>query len=97
MLWYNETLAQQLGLPDPHIMWENGMWDWNSFKSFLNSAPAALSDGSPLCAFVEWTHNSSYIWPSTNGCVYMKIDSENYVPAILNAWTIRKPLRRGSS
>lgn len=86
VLWYNETLAQQLGLPDPHIMWENGMWDWNSFKRFLNSAPAALSDGSPLCAFVEWTHNASYIWPSTNGCVYMQIDSENYVPAILNAW-----------
>lgn len=92
VLWYNETLAQQLGIPDPHIMWENGLWDWNSFKRFLNAAPAALSDGSPLCAFVEWTHNSSYIWPSTNGSVYMQIDAESTAPAVINAWDSSKTI-----
>lgn len=86
VLWYNQTLTQQLGLSDPHTMWENGVWNWDSFRAFLTSAPASNKSGQRLCAFVEWPHNASYIWPSTNGCVYIKIDNQNSVPAILNGW-----------
>lgn len=86
VLWYNQTLAQQMGLSDPHVMWESGVWNWNTFRKFLLSVPASAKDGERLCAFVEWPHNASYIWPSTNGCVYIKIDAENSVPAIANAW-----------
>ena len=86
VLWYNQTLAQQLGLSDPHTMWEKGVWNWDSFRAFLTSAPAVTKSGQRLCAFVEWDHNASYIWPSTNGCVYIKLDAQNSVPAIMNGW-----------
>ena len=69
VLWYNQTLAQELGLSDPHVMWEKGVWNWDSFKNFLLSAPRVTKTGQKLTAFVEWSHNASYIWPSTNGCV----------------------------
>ena len=92
VLWYNQTLAQELGLSDPHVMWEKGVWNWDSFKNFLLSAPRVTKTGQKLTAFVEWSHNASYIWPSTNGCVYIKIDAQNSVPAVLTAWDNPKTL-----
>lgn len=92
VLWYNQTMAQELGLPDPHIQWEQGKWNWDTFKNFLLSAPKTTKDGKELKAFVEWPHNASYIWPSTNGCVYIEIDTESRSPALINRWNDPKTI-----
>ena len=92
VLWYNQTMAQELGLPDPHIQWENGKWNWDTFKNFLVSAPKTTKAGKNLTAFVQWPHNASYIWPSTNGCVYIEIDTENRSPSLINRWNDPKTL-----
>ena len=92
VLWYNQTLTQELGLADPHVMWENGKWNWDSFRNYLKSAPKTGRGGDKLCAFVQWSHNASYIWPSTNGLPYIYIDSAAARPSIINNWSSPRTL-----
>ena len=86
VLWYNQTLAQELNLSDPHLMWEKGAWNWDSFKAFLLSAPKTTKTGANLVAFVQWPSNSSYCWPSTNGAPRIYIDATADKPALINNW-----------
>ena len=87
VLWYNQTLSSELKLSDPHKMWEAGKWNWDTFSSFLLSAPKTTPEGKDLIAFVEWPSNASYCWPSTNGSPRIYIDAENDVPALINNWS----------
>ena len=85
-LWYNQTLAQELGLSDPHTMWEKGVWDWDTFKKFQLSIPKTTKDGQELIARVEWTSNIPFTWDKTNGKGYVDIVPEAEVPTISNNW-----------
>jgi len=85
-LWYNQTLAQELGLSDPHTMWEKGVWDWDTFKKFQLSIPKTTKDGQELVARVEWTSNIPFTWDKTNGKGYVDIVPEAEVPTISNNW-----------
>ena len=87
VLWYNQTLTQELNLSDPHVMWEKGAWNWDTFRKYLTSAPKTGRDGGNLCTFVEWNHNASYIWPSTNGEPYIYIDAAAKTPQVVNNWS----------
>jgi hypothetical protein len=86
VLWYNQTLTQELGLSDPHTMWEKGAWNWDNFKKYMLSAPKTTKDGKELVAFVEWASNCSYVWPSTNGKESVKIDATAPKPTLINNW-----------
>lgn len=86
VLWYNQTLTQQLGLSDPHTMWKNGVWDWNAFSSFVRSVPESKSDVGKLTALVQNPADAADIWPSTNGMHYISIDADNKYPAFINGW-----------
>ena len=86
VIWYNQTLTQELGLSDPHVMWEKGVWNWTSFKDFMLSAPKTTKTGEKLIAFVQWPSNASYIWPSTNGAPRIYIKAEAEVPTLINNW-----------
>lgn len=86
VIWYNQTLTQELGLSDPHLMWEKGKWSWSSFGDYMKSVPAKNNRGEDLVAFVQWPSNASYIWPSTNGSPRIYIDADADKPALINNW-----------
>lgn len=86
VIWYNQTLTQELGLSDPHLMWEKGKWSWSSFSDYMKSVPAKNNRGEDLVAFVQWSSNASYIWPSTNGSPRIYIDADADKPALINNW-----------
>ncbi len=85
-LWYNQTLTQELGLSDPHTMWEKGAWSWDTFKKYMLSAPKTTKDGTNLVTITQWVMNTSYVWPSTNGKQAVKIDATAPVPTLINNW-----------
>ena len=85
-LWYNQTLTQELGLSDPHVMWENKAWNWDTFKKYMLSAPKTTKQGKELVAITQWVYNTSYVWPSTNGKQAVKIDATAKVPTLINNW-----------
>ena len=87
VLWYNQTLTQELGLSDPHKLWEEGKWNWNSFKDYLNSVPERNPSGEELVALVQWPTTAAAIWPSTNGDPAICLDSSASIPMILNNWS----------
>ncbi len=87
MLWYNQTLTQELNLSDPHVMWEKGVWDWDAFKKYLMSAPKTTQNGNALCAWTCFTSNIPFTWDSTNGVNYIQIVADAKVPTIQNNWT----------
>ncbi len=93
ILWYNQTLNQELNLSDPHIMWEKGVWDWDSFKKYLMSAPKTTKDGSELVTWTCFTSNIPYSWDSTNGKAGLQIENEAKVPTISNNWGDSQVLR----
>ncbi len=86
VLWYNQLLTQELGLSDPHKLWEEGRWNWQSFSDYLNSVPENNNNGERLVAFAQWYKNASYIWPSTNGIQNICIDNKAERPTIINNW-----------
>lgn len=92
VIWYNQTLTQELNLSDPHLMWEQGVWDWNTFSKYQLSVPKTNKEGQNLIAFVQWPSNASYIWPSTNGSPRIYIDANADRPALLNNWTNPKTM-----
>lgn len=44
-LYYNRTLFEQFGIPDPAEQWAAGEWTWDAFLSAINTFTAAV-DGS---------------------------------------------------
>ncbi len=87
VLWYNQTLAQQLSLPDPHVMWEQGKWNWDTFKQFLLQAPKTTQDGKTLTAFTHWGSDIGYTFSSTNGKERIKIDADAPTPQLISNWS----------
>jgi len=86
VLWYNQTLTQELGLSDPHTMWEKGAWSYDTFKKYMLSAPKTTKEGKELVTLVEWTMNTHYVWANTNGKSAVQIDATAPVPTLINNW-----------
>jgi hypothetical protein len=86
VLWYNQTLTQQIGLSDPHVMWENGVWNWNNFKKFMLSVPRSNPNGQTLTAWTCFPSNIWFTWDSTAGKQTFSIQADAKVPTILNNW-----------
>ena len=87
VLWYNQTLNQELNLSDPHIMWEKGKWDWDSFKKYMMSVPKTTKDGNELVSWTCFWGNFYFTWDSTNGKPTYEIVTDAKVPTIVNNWT----------
>lgn len=87
VLWYNQTLGQQLGLSDPHVMWENGKWNWDSFKKYMLSIPRTDNLDRALVAWTCFPTNIYFTWDTTNGKAATQIVTNAKVPAIQNNWT----------
>ena len=93
VLWYNQTLTQELGLSDPHKMWEADAWDWAAYSKFMYSIPAKTQDGKELTANVHWSGNASYVWPSTTGEPYIYINADAEAPSLINNWDAASTMR----
>ncbi len=86
VLWYNQTLNHELGLSDPHTMWEQGAWNWDSFRNYMLSVPKTTNDGRELVARVEWTSNIPVTWDKTNGKGFIEIVPDANVPTVKSNW-----------
>lgn len=86
VLWYNATLTQELGLADPHKMWEADKWNWDNFKAYMLSAPKKTKNGEPLISITQWPANTAYIWPCTNDSPRIYIDANASKPSLINNW-----------
>ena len=93
VLWYNATLTQELGLSDPHKIWEADKWDWDAYSKFMHSVPEKTQDGKNLIANVHWIGNTSYLWPSTTGTPHIYVDADAKVPTLINNWDADTTLR----
>ncbi len=87
VLWYNQTLNQELNLSDPHIMWEKGKWDWDSFKKYMMSVPKTTKDGNELVSWTCFWGNFYFTWDSTNGKPTYEIVTDAKTPTIKNNWS----------
>jgi len=86
VLWYNQTLNQELNLSDPHVMWEKGKWDWDAFKKYMISVPKTTKDGAELVSWTCFWGNFYFTWDSTNGKPTFEIVADAKVPTIKNNW-----------
>jgi len=84
LLWYNQTLTQELGLSDPHTMWEKGAWNWDTFKKYTLSAPKTTKDGTELITWTCFKGNVVYTWDSTTGKSIVEIDNDAPTPTLVN-------------
>ncbi len=84
VLWYNQTLNQKLGLSDPHVMWENGQWNWNTFKKYMLSIPNTNDKNQGLVAWTCFPTNIYFTWDTTNGKATTPIVANSPVPTIQN-------------
>ena len=84
VMWYNESMVDQLGLKDPHETWKAGKWDWNAWKEFMVSIPAQGPTGLTLCPWSQSERDSSYFWPQTAGITLFGVDSTSKEPKLIN-------------
>ncbi len=78
VLWYNETMAKSFGLQDPHTLWEQGKWTWETYQDFAIGAPKQSSDGS-YSLTVGWCSEGDAVlfYPRTNGINVFDIKTTN--------------------
>lgn len=92
VLWYNETLAKELNLTDPHTLWKQGNWNWNTFADFVKSVPSKTPNGDPLYAYNQCTSDMMYSWPLTNGVHPVEVDTVSATPNLINNFGSTKAL-----
>lgn len=86
VLWYNRTMAQELGLSDPYTMWQQGDWDWDAFRDFQLSVPNVNSDGKELVSFSQILNSVPTRWAPTNGKNVLSILGDSAVASVQNNW-----------
>ncbi len=92
VLIYNQTLVEELGLKDPHALWENDRWNWNEFRSFLAGVPSTTANGKPLYAYREAVNSWWSTWPTTNGVQALALDNQSNERLIINNWNDQRVL-----
>ncbi len=86
ILLYNQSLVEELGLKDPHTLWQNDEWDWNAWRSFLASVPSMTNDGKKLYAYRQGVGDWYMDWPMTNGVQPVALDHNGKTPGLINNW-----------
>ena len=93
VLWYNQSMVEEFGLKDPHKTWQEGNWNWDTFKAFITSVPSTTSDGKKLNAYRQCSSDTWYSWAMTNGVKPIAIDTESSTPNLINNWLDSKTLQ----
>ena len=84
VLWYNQSLCEELGLQDPHTLWKQGKWNWQTWRSWLQSVPATTKAGKPLCSYNTCDADIWYAFGLTNGYNPVAIDHKSKEPNLIN-------------
>ena len=84
VIWYNQDLVNQLQLRDPHTLWQQGNWNWNTWKDFLVSVPKTTPDGKGLLPWSLGESEAMFFWPLTNGIDVIANDTEAEKPNLIN-------------
>ncbi len=92
VLWYNQSLVEQFNLQDPHTLWEEGNWNWDTYASFMKSVPKTTPEGKTLYSFHQCDGDIWYSWALTNGVNPLEIDTTSSTPNIINNWLDSKTL-----
>ena len=87
VLWYNQTLVEQFNLPDPHQLWKEDKWTWETYESFMKAVPKTTPEGKNLYSFHQCDGDIWYAWALTNGVNPLEIDLKSSTPNIINNWT----------
>ncbi len=86
LLLYNQSLVEELGLKDPHTMFQKDEWDWNAFRAFLTSVPTTTTDGKKLYSYRQGLGDWYMNWPMTNGVQSIALDHDNKEKNLINNW-----------
>ncbi len=84
VIWYNQSMVEQLGLKDPHTTWKNGNWNWEAWKEFLVSVPSQGPTGKTLAPWSQAEHDSVCFWPQTAGVTIFDSDKNSKEPKLVN-------------
>lgn len=84
VLWYNESLVKEMKLQDPHTLWQQGKWNWNTFRNFIQSVPATTPNGKKLCSYNTCDADIWYAFALTNGYNPVDIDTKAKEPKLIN-------------
>ncbi len=84
VIWYNESMVEQLGLKDPHKTWQEGKWNWDTWKDFLISVPSQGPTGGKLCPWSQGEDDALIFWPESNGLTLFDIDTSSKNPKLIN-------------
>ncbi len=87
VLWYNQSLVEEFNLQDPHTLYQQDKWNWDTFASFLRSVPKTTSAGKKLYAYFICSGDSYYAYALTNGTQPIEIDTKSSTPNLINNWT----------
>ena len=93
VLWYDQSRVQELGLVDPHTLWEQDKWDWDAWRSFIQSAPQTSSSGLRLAACSISGVEVIWAWPMTDGVNPIALDNESEEMNIINNWNDDRVVR----
>ena len=84
VLWYNQSLCEELGLLDPHTLWQQGKWNWNTWRSWIQSIPPTNNAGKPLASYYACVPDIWYAFALTNGFNPVAIDTASSEPNLIN-------------
>lgn len=104
VIWYNETMAAEYGLQDPHTLWKQGKWTWEAWENFIVGVPTKTRDGKPLTPWAQSEGDAWTFWARTNGVNVFdikttdgksKLISNFEDPRCLEAWVFYSGIVKG--
>ncbi len=91
-LWYNQSRVEELGLKDPHTLYEQDKWDWDAFAGFIKSVPATSPDGKKLYCFGTAVGSNAFMIAISNGVIPIEIDTKSNEQNLINNWTDQRAI-----
>ncbi len=91
-LWYCQSLVEELGLIDPHTLYEQDKWDWDAFANFIKSVPATTPDGKKLYSFARAIGSNAFMIAISNGVIPIEIDTKSDKANLINNWTDQRAI-----
>ncbi len=95
VLYFNKTMLDGLGLPNPYDLYAKGQWTWDQFTKIATKVRDASTSAKPLYTFIQdaW-FGPNYLWAVSNGVssFYKNGKAVYNDPAVLETlnWNIQR-------
>ncbi len=90
VIWYDQSRTEELGLTDPHKLWQQDKWDWDAWRDYISSAPQTTNSGMKIAA---WANINYHVFAATDGIQIIELDTESDKMKIKNNWMDERVLR----